>query len=68
MTDYKRKITQFTDIKNLPFGQNDTNDVKKLITDGLGLNVQVCNIQRALSLYTNAVVLTVELSSSRDKE
>ena len=55
-------------IKNLPFGQNDSNDVKKLITDVLGLNVQVRNIQRAPSLYNNAGVLTVELSSSRDKE
>ena len=54
--------------KKIPSGQNDSHDVKKLITDGLGLNVQVRNIQRAPSLYNNAGVLIVELSSSHDKE
>ena len=42
--DRLQKTDHTVYIKHLPFGQKDSNDVKKLITDGLGLNVQVCNI------------------------
>ena len=59
--DRLQKKDHTVNIKHLPFGQNDTNDVKKLITDGLRRNIQVRNIHRASALYNNAGVLTVEL-------
>ena len=37
--DRLQKTDHTVYIKKIPFGQNDSNDVKKLITDGLGLNV-----------------------------
>ena len=54
-------------IQNLPFGQNDTEDVNTLLREGLGLRVQTKSIHRARSIYNRAGIITAELNSVDDR-
>ena len=55
-------------IKNLPFGQQDNEDVVKLLKHGLGLNIRAQTVDRARSIYNNAGIITIGLRSEAEKE
>ena len=54
-------------VKNLPFGMRDDEDVKKLIEEGMRLNISVKSLQRASSINNRAGIVTLELHSTDDK-
>ena len=54
-------------IHNLSYQQKDVEDVNTLLRDGLGMDIQAKTIHRAPSKFYNAGILTVELSSQKEK-
>ena len=54
-------------IHNLSYQQKDVEDVNTLLRDGLGMDIQAKAIHRAPSKFYNAGILTVELSSQKEK-
>ena len=54
-------------VSNLPYGMKDEDDVNKLLSEDLRIDVTVKSILRAPSVYNRDGIITIELESKEDK-